>query len=158
MSEKRYTKSIDGSYLHNCYVGRRGDDPSKHIFYSSDKTTTVCLNGYAIIPLEEYHALRGTVMPKSEKTSIKEADEQLWGKKLKVGDVVMPDPNRPDTDKYVLRAGSELYSHAVVIQVEPLVLVSESADMRWGAFLKPEYFTVIGTAPDDVLKKCLERL
>jgi len=57
-----------------------------------------------------------------------------------------------------LHSGSETYSRAVVISVDPLIAVSEEADMRWCSTLKPEHMVVIGVAPQEVLEKCMSRL
>jgi hypothetical protein len=57
-----------------------------------------------------------------------------------------------------LRSGSETYSRAVVISVDPLIAVSEGADMRWCSTLAPEHMEVVGVAPQEVLEKCMSRL
>lgn len=57
-----------------------------------------------------------------------------------------------------LRSGSEAYSFAVVISVEPFVLCSEEADMRWSSTVTKEEFRVIGKASQSKLENCLKRL
>lgn len=59
---------------------------------------------------------------------------------------------------YALRSGCEVYSRAVVVQAQPLVLVSEQADMRWEATVRPERLAVIGIVTDAVLDRCKQRL
>jgi hypothetical protein len=72
---------------------------------------------------------------------------------LKVGDIVEPsNPGR------ALRSGCNAYNFAIVVQAEPLILVSEEADMKWSATVKPEHFNAIGTASDEQLAKCMTRL
>lgn len=59
---------------------------------------------------------------------------------IKVGDIVKT------KDLFVpLCSGSYVYSHAVVIKTNPVILVSEEADMRWNHF-PTSYMTVIGKA------------
>lgn len=69
-----------------------------------------------------------------------------------VGDVVIPSGNH-----FLLVCGSGVYSHAIVIQAEPLVLVSESADMRWGS-VEPTNVVAVGVAKSEVLDNCMKRL
>jgi hypothetical protein len=71
---------------------------------------------------------------------------------LQVGDVVMPD------DGDVLRSGSSWYDHAVVISIDPLVLVSIEGDMRWESTIKDRHFSVIGVASPTILRNALERI
>ena len=72
---------------------------------------------------------------------------------MKKGDLVVS--NDP---AYPLHCGSGIYSHAVVIQENPLVLVSESADMRWESTVMPDNLEVFGRASASVLSRCLSRL
>ena len=70
-----------------------------------------------------------------------------------VGDVVVStDPGYP------LRSGASWYPCAVVVQVEPLVLVSEEADMRWQSTVQPEKLRKDSTASPEVLARCMARL
>ena len=69
-----FEKCKDGSYIWNCFVERRKDDPSTTVFSGDDKTITAHLNGYAIIPLERYCELTGEPFNSDR---IKEADSQL---------------------------------------------------------------------------------
>jgi hypothetical protein len=72
---------------------------------------------------------------------------------MKVGDIVIP--NDP---AYPLRSGSSAYTHAIVVQEQPLVLVSVEADMRWEVTVKPDKLKVIGVADPEQLKICMTRL
>ncbi len=73
---------------------------------------------------------------------------------MKVGDIVAS--RGPEI--FVLHSSCHYYPHAIVIQENPLILVSEEGDMKWEATIKPEYFKVLGKASEDVLKNCLKRL
>ncbi|HFG1935081.1 TPA: hypothetical protein ACGF3Q_001510 [Vibrio cholerae] len=70
-----------------------------------------------------------------------------------VGDVVAP--IKPD---YQLASGCGRYESAVVVSVEPFVLVSHAADMRWQSTVKREQFKIIGKVKGDDLSHCLARL
>ncbi|HHY0551910.1 TPA: hypothetical protein ACVU5P_004229 [Vibrio parahaemolyticus] len=72
---------------------------------------------------------------------------------LTVGDVV-----EPVSDEFQLRSGAEMYGMAVVVQNEPLVLVSVGATMRWESTVNPSMFRVIGEADEKQLELCLSRL
>jgi len=87
----KYEKQKDGTYLHNCYVWRREDD-STTIFDnvgSRDDVIIARLNGYAIVPIEEYARLVEMASPSDARLKpvifsmedIKEADEQLHNQK-----------------------------------------------------------------------------
>ncbi|PNG65018.1 hypothetical protein CRN61_17725 [Vibrio vulnificus] len=73
--------------------------------------------------------------------------------KVDVGDVV--EPIKPD---YQLASGCIRYESAVVVSVEPFVLVSHAADMRWQATVKREQFKIVGKVDGDDLARCLARL
>ncbi|MCG6228100.1 hypothetical protein [Vibrio furnissii] len=72
---------------------------------------------------------------------------------LNVGDVVAP--IKPD---YQLASGCGRYESAVVVSVEPFVLVSHASDMRWQSTVKREQFKIVGTVEGDDLVRCLTRL
>lgn len=57
-----------------------------------------------------------------------------------------------------LHSGSETYSRAVVISDDPLILVSEGADMRWQRTVEPEHLVVVGVASQEVVNTCMRRL
>lgn len=74
----RKIKARDGSYFHNNFAKMREGEAGTVI--SADIDTVTCrLNGYAIIPIEEYYKLIGE--PKSKiteiSTRIKITNEQL---------------------------------------------------------------------------------
>ena len=73
---------------------------------------------------------------------------------FKVGNVVAP-LNR---STYTLHCGSGEYASAVVVSVEPLVLVSHSAGMRWESTVQPEKLMVVGDVDADELALCMKRL
>ena len=74
MAELKYKKCKDGSFVHNCFIKRRKDEPNALLFCQTDYSITVLLNGYAVVPLEEYLILTGNEFDSS---NIKEADKQL---------------------------------------------------------------------------------
>lgn len=67
----------DGSYVCNCFLKRRKDDSSDHIFSMKEngESITAHLNGYAIISFEEYCELTGETFDLADK--IKEFDENF---------------------------------------------------------------------------------
>lgn len=71
---------------------------------------------------------------------------------MNVGDIV----RRKDGQN--LRSGGSSYGAAVVVQVTPLVLVSEETDMRWESTVQDVAFEVVGQTTQEHLKKCLKRL
>lgn len=82
-----------------------------------------------------------------------EPAEKEPGAALALGDVVASiHPAWP------LRSGGQVYSHAVVVQCKPLVLVSEHADMRWESTVRADKLRVIGKASSHLLAHCLKRL
>lgn len=54
-----YKKLKDGSFILNCILRRRVNDNSDYLFRQSNESVSVFLNGYAIIPIEEYFELKG---------------------------------------------------------------------------------------------------
>ncbi len=62
-----------------------------------------------------------------------------------------------NTDKFIFHSGSSLYSHAIVVSLDPFILVSEQADMRWSQ-VSPDDLVVVGTADYKILKRCMRRL
>jgi len=72
---------------------------------------------------------------------------------MRVGDIVTP-----IDDRGPLRSGAEWWPSAVVVQISPLVLVSEQSDMRWQSTVQDRKFIVVGHASDDQLKRCMRRL
>ena len=72
---------------------------------------------------------------------------------FKQGDVVAS--NDP---AYPLRSGAFEYAAAVVVSAQPLVLVSQAADMRWESTVLPDKLRKIGDATPYTLNRCLGRL
>jgi hypothetical protein len=71
--------------------------------------------------------------------------------KLRKGDVVVPERG------YVLACGSGIYPHAFVVSLNPFVLVSEDADMRWSKMERKAVVAVRRATPSE-MTKCLTRL
>lgn len=78
--------------------------------------------------------------------------EALAVKPSKVGELVVP-----ASPSYALRSGAEAYLFAVVVSVDPFVLVSEYGDMRWQATVRPSFFNVIGQATSNQLERAMAR-
>lgn len=78
-------------------------------------------------------------------------DRKLADPDLEVGAIVK------HYDESGLRCGSGVYPYAIVVSMEPFVLVSESSDMRWGGIPRAA-LTVIGKATDKQLEVCKRRL
>jgi len=79
---RKYEKCSDGSYLHNCYISPREEDKEKALFSQGRESITAHLNGYAVIPMEEYARLTNRDFSKDFRWQIsaaKEADKQLSG-------------------------------------------------------------------------------
>jgi hypothetical protein len=57
-----------------------------------------------------------------------------------------------------LHCGSGVYSHAIVVQAAPLVLVSEQADMRWQSTVDPSKLRKVAEADAAILNRCMKRL
>tara|TARA_R110002074_G_scaffold199659_1_gene367467 strand:+ start:3062 stop:3286 length:225 start_codon:yes stop_codon:yes gene_type:complete len=71
----KYNKCKDGGFVHNCHIIVREYDKSAHIFKQlGNDSLTACLNGYAIIPMEEYAKLTGCDF---NVKAIDEADKEL---------------------------------------------------------------------------------
>ena len=64
----------------------------------------------------------------------------------------------PINNDHTLRSGAGYYSSAVVVSVEPFILVSIGADMKWSSTVVPEGFKIVGIANEETLNKCLERI
>ena len=72
----KYKKSENGSFIHNCLIARRKEEPEATLFEQLNKSGDMLasLNGYAIIPLEEYAKLTGI---EYDKEAIIQADKDL---------------------------------------------------------------------------------
>jgi len=73
---------------------------------------------------------------------------------MKIGDIVEPN----GIEDYVLACGSGVYPNAVVANIDPLVLISDTGDMRWSASIKEEWFRVIGTADKYIMERVEDRI
>lgn len=69
---------------------------------------------------------------------------------MRVGDVVVP------FEKYRLRDAVSLYTHAIVVQESPLVLVSDCGTMRWDNVSEHDVYALCQAHPD-VVKRCMRR-
>lgn len=86
------------------------------------------------------------------KLLVKESDDRAL--QISVGNIVAP--IYPNANP--LRSGAEWYLDAVVVQMEPFVLVSRETDMMWCVSVKAEDYKVIGQASEEMLKACMKRL
>ncbi len=73
----KYQKSKNGSYIHNSLIKRRLDTSTTIISQNGVENTSVSLNGYAIIPLDEYRKYIGERMTEEENERIRNADKDL---------------------------------------------------------------------------------
>jgi len=71
---------------------------------------------------------------------------------LKIGDIVTP--HKP----YGLVSSCSVYNCAVVVSVDPFILISKEGDMLWHATVVPEEFDVVGQADSATLEVCMGRL
>ena len=72
------------------------------------------------------------------------SNKQINKKKLSVGDIVMP----KQTSGIVLTSGCYEYRCGVVVCIEPFILVSQLADMRWESLPSSDNFEKIGALID----------
>ena len=72
---------------------------------------------------------------------------------IKVAAIVRP----KDFRRHPLFSGCGRYSHAIVVSVDPFILVSRDTDMRWNKQL-PENFEVIGSVALHLMKRYMRRL
>lgn len=72
---------------------------------------------------------------------------------IEVGSIV-----EPINSNHTLASGCSRYENAIVVQLDPFILVSEAADMRWGCTVAAQNFKAVGKASDEVLKLCMGRL
>lgn len=69
---------------------------------------------------------------------------------MNIGDVVTAVPG------FYLRCGSGVYTHAVVVSLDPFVLVSESGDMMW-YHVSPTNVVSHGEAPEHMFQAAMDR-
>jgi hypothetical protein len=72
-------KGKTGSYFHNnLVIARKYDHKNNNMLVNgSGDDVTVSLNGYAIIPIEDYHQLNGLKISDNEIESIENMDKKL---------------------------------------------------------------------------------
>ena len=61
-------------------------------------------------------------------------------------------------DRQQLRSGASQYPFAVVASLDPFILLSEMADMKWQATIRIEEFRSIGRASDSMMRRAHDRL
>lgn len=96
-----------------------------------------------------------TIFGKKEEVTLPQEDLYYirpFIKEFKVADIVAL------RDGKSLRSGTEAYRQAVVISIEPFVMCSMGADMRWQYTVAKEDFIAIGLASNTTFQKCLKRL
>lgn len=69
---------------------------------------------------------------------------------MNIGDVVIP-----RTHGTIFRSGCSVYSHAICVSVDPLILISEHGDMRWNNMEMSEVKSLC-KADDKIIKRCFE--
>ena len=73
---------------------------------------------------------------------------------MKVGNLV----KATEESGFVLRSGAEWFDTAIVISLDPFVLVSEDTNMKWEVTVKAEDFVTVGTASAEILNECMRRI
>ena len=72
---------------------------------------------------------------------------------MEIGDIV-----EPINPRNVLHCGSGVYADAVVVNIDPFVLVSRCTSMKWSATVSIEDFDVIDFADAAQLERCMRRM
>jgi hypothetical protein len=62
MPDKQKTQEIE-SYVHNSFIKAKENDKEKYLFYGTSDGIYARLNGYAVVPIEEYFELIGEPVP-----------------------------------------------------------------------------------------------
>ena len=70
---------------------------------------------------------------------------------MQIGDVVIPAEGGSPL------SGSVRYTHAICVSVEPFILISEKADMRWSCRESDSVVALCQVHPD-ILARCMDRL
>lgn len=65
---------------------------------------------------------------------------------MQVGDVMVP---REGPESGYLCCGSGTYTHAILVSVEPFVMVSQEGDMMWTCATPSNYVALCRAHPDD---------
>lgn len=77
---------------------------------------------------------------------------------MQVGDVVIPQRDkRTGREVFQLASGSSYYRHAIVVSIDPFVLVSQHGDMLWSATVRSEDFQAICQVHPDIMDRCVKR-
>jgi hypothetical protein len=98
---------------------------------------------------DELKSLKSQLSAKEDQ--IKELKEQLQPLiPFKVGDLVRP-------SQVVLHCGSGIYDRAVVVSLDPFVLISELGDMRWNNHIQ-RGFMHCGKASDEAMANVTNRI
>lgn len=87
---------------------------------------------------------------KAELTRREAVDAELV-QRLETDDIVFAERDS------VLHSGCGMYSHAIVVSANPLVLVSEETDMLWSATTKDMKLRAVGKADFSIFKNCMSR-
>lgn len=99
-------------------------------------------------PTEGKGRLKRDVIPKiDELANILNKEGEI----LRIGDIVKPKEGQ-------LRSGACTYPNAVIISLDPFVMVDQTLDMRWGTTYKEEDVIKIGEADADTLHGCFTRI
>lgn len=72
---------------------------------------------------------------------------------INVGSIV-----EPVSDEFTLASGCGRYPDAVVVSVEPFILVSRASDMKWSSTVSIENFTKTGQADEALMAICNRRV
>lgn len=71
---------------------------------------------------------------------------------MQIGDVVV------STDQnYPLHCATQIYTHAICVSVDPLVLASESGDMRWQSTLDSSRLLALCKADKSIVGEAMRR-
>ena len=81
---------------------------------------------------------------------------------MNIGDIVVPsDITRAQMmngeHKFTLACGSGWYTHAICVDTDPFILVSEHGDMRWSTTIDESKFTSLCQAHPDIVNKAMAR-
>jgi hypothetical protein len=85
--------------------------------------------------------------------SVDPVEAMLHAQPMSIGDEVVP-----INDEHRLVSGCSYYAGAVVVSLDPFVLVSRMGDMRWSCTVEREHFYTVGRADPSIFKRCMKRL
>lgn len=78
---------------------------------------------------------------------VPESHEALW-----IGAIVRPKNGMPP------HSGCSVYGAAVVVSLEPFIILSQEGDMMWSATITPDELVVVGSADTETKINCNKRL